>query len=94
MSRTVAFGNDGDIVLWEALVLVAGFFAYMSVIFVPIQMVFGELKFAKSCCEPSEAACRGAQRACAVDLNLLWGARGSDCCASSTTCIPPPMPAI
>ena len=54
-------------------------------LFVPIQMVFGELKFAKSCCEPSEAACRGAQRACAVDLNLLWGARGSDCCASSTT---------
>jgi len=33
-----AFGNDGDIVMWEALVLVAGFFAYMSVIFVPIQM--------------------------------------------------------
>ena len=29
-------------------------------LFVPIQMVFGELKFAKSCCEPSEAACRGA----------------------------------
>ena len=38
LPRTVAFGNDGDIVLWEALVLVAGFFAYMSVIFVPIQM--------------------------------------------------------
>jgi sodium/potassium/calcium exchanger 5 len=32
------FGNDGEIVTWEACVLVLGFFVYMAVIFVPIKL--------------------------------------------------------
>ncbi len=32
------FGSDGEIVTWEACVLVMGFFVYMAVIFVPIKL--------------------------------------------------------
>ena len=40
------FGGDGEVVRWEACVLVMGFFVYMAVIFVPIKMA--EMKSKKT----------------------------------------------
>ena len=37
-SLIFAFGSDGEVVRWEALILVLGFFVYMAVIFVPIKV--------------------------------------------------------
>lgn len=47
-------------------------------LFVPIQLLHGRVRWTKSCCEPSQSACKGTQLACFVDVD----ARGNrDCCS-------------
>ena len=55
----------------------------MRSLFVPIQLLHGGVRWAKSCCAPSQAACKGTQRACFIDAEAARADGGvRDCCAA------------